>query len=83
MAVKDAKTKAIQLAKSADIKLGRISKIQYGEPQTIRGFTQKNIELRNSSVRSMSSSYKMNIESLNPVEIEMQTNVMIAWKIEY
>lgn len=82
MAVKDAKTKATQLAKSADIKLGRISKIQYGEPQTIRGFTQSNLELRNSSVRSMSSSYKMNIESLNPVEIEMQTNVMIAWKIE-
>ncbi|NQU55526.1 MAG: SIMPL domain-containing protein [Bacteroidetes bacterium] len=83
LAVKDAKEKAQQLAKSADIKLGKISKIQYGEPQTIRNFTRSNYELRYSTMQMESASSRMNIESLNPVETEMQTNVMLAWKIEY
>ena len=83
MAVKDAKTKALQLAKSADIKLGRVSKIQYGEPQTIRNFTQSKYELRRSTMQNESHSTGMNIESLNPIEVEMHTNVMLAWEIEY
>lgn len=83
LAVKDAKAKAKQLAKSADIKLGKVSKIQYGEPQTIRNFTRTNYELRHSRAVDETATSTMNIESLNPVEIEMQTNVMVSWRIEY
>lgn len=45
LAVKDARQKAQLLAKNADIKLGRISKIQYGDPNTILNFTHTNHEL--------------------------------------
>lgn len=83
LAVKDAKSKALQLTKSADIKLGKISKIQYGEPQLMQNFTRSNYELRTSKMFAISNEQRIKIESLNPIEIEMQTNVMLAWKIEY
>lgn len=83
LAVKDAKTKAKQLAESADIILGKVLKIQYGEPQTIRNFTRSNYELRSSKLQADTNSNTINIESINPIEIEMQTSVMLSWKIEY
>lgn len=83
LAVKDAKSKAKQLAKSAEIKLGKVSKIQYGEPQLIRNFTRSNYELRTSKMHMESAGHLMKIESLNPVEVEMQTNVILSWKIDY
>ena len=84
LAVEDAKSKAQLLAKNSNVKLGKIGKIQYGEPRAIRNFTHSNYELINSSqLETMSSDRKLRITVLNPVKKEMRTSVMIAWMIEY
>ena len=84
LAIEDANLKAQLLAKNSKIKLGRISKIQYGEPRTIRNFTHSNYELLNSGqLETMSSVHKAGITVLNPAKKEMRTSVMIAWMIEY
>jgi len=82
LAVGDAEVKAKLLAESTEIKLGKISNIQYGEPQLIRNFSQTNYDL-NRSVQMESASAKVGISALTPPNIEMRTHVMLAWKIEY
>lgn len=81
LAVKDAKSKAEILAESAEVELGEISKIQYGEPQSVRNFTRSNYELRN-SITLAGMSTKAGITTLTPPKSEMRTSVMIAWDIE-
>lgn len=82
LAVKDAKSKAQLLTQSAGVKLGQISKIQYGEPQSIRYFTRANYDLLHSS-QLESSSTKIGITALTPPDAEMRTTVMLSWKILY
>jgi uncharacterized protein YggE len=82
LAVQDATSKAEILAKNLNVKLGRISKIQYGDPQMVRDFTRSNYNLI-SSVQLMSEIIKADINTLTPVEIEMRTSVMLAWEIIY
>jgi uncharacterized protein YggE len=82
LAVEDAKSKAQLLAKSAGIKLGEISKIQYGEPQTMRNFTRTNYDLLRSG-KLESDAEAVGISAFTPPDIEMRTNVIIAWRIEY
>lgn len=81
LAVKDAKSKAEILAESAEVELGEISKIQYGEPQSIRNFTRSNYDLLHSTTLAGIST-KAGITTLTPPKAEMRTSVMIAWEIE-
>ncbi|WP_319229075.1 SIMPL domain-containing protein [Draconibacterium orientale] len=81
LAVEDAKQKATVIAKSADVQLGKIKSIQYGEPRMIGTFNT-NMELMNAEILPMARDAKADITSvLSPNEIEMRTNIVIAWEI--
>ncbi|WP_297093335.1 SIMPL domain-containing protein [uncultured Draconibacterium sp.] len=81
LAVEDAKQKATVIAKSADVQLGKIKSIQYGEPRLI-GLRNSNMELMRSETMPLLSASKADITSvLSPDEIEMRTNIVIAWEI--
>jgi uncharacterized protein YggE len=82
LAVEDAKSKAQLLAKSAGVKLGKITKIQYGEPQTIRNMTNARYDLLHPSQLESGLSKSLS-NSFTPIDIEMRTSVMLAWEIEY
>lgn len=81
LAVEDAKQKVKVISQSADVKIGKISKIQYGEPRTIRGFNSSNDLMKAGNMMQMESSERI-VEILNPNEIEMRTNITMAWEIE-
>lgn len=81
LAVEDAKQKAKVVAQSADLDLGTISKIQYGEPKTIRGFSNHSYDLQKEQLMIRGSSSIGGTSALNPSEIEMRTNIVIAWRI--
>jgi len=84
LAVQDATSKAKVLTESLHVKLGEISKVQYGEPQQIRNFTRSNYDLVSSpQLTGANESMKMNFNTLTPAEIVMSTNVMLAWRIIY
>ncbi|WP_372647652.1 SIMPL domain-containing protein [Draconibacterium sp.] len=81
LAVEDAKQKATVIAKSAEVKLGKIKSIQYGEPRMI-GPYNTNMELMRAESMPAMSAAKADITSvLSPDEIEMRTNIVIAWEI--
>ncbi|AHW62093.1 hypothetical protein FH5T_15105 [Draconibacterium orientale] len=81
LAVEDAKQKATVIAQSADVQLGKIKSIQYGEPRMIGTFNT-NMELMNAEILPMTRNAKADITSvLSPNEIEMRTNIVIAWEI--
>nr|WP_321355911.1 SIMPL domain-containing protein [uncultured Draconibacterium sp.] len=82
LAVEDAQQKATVIAKSADVQLGKIKSIQYGEPRMI-GLRNSNMELMNAEIMPIALDAKADITSvLSPNEIEMRTNIVIAWEIE-
>ena len=82
LAVKDAQQKAGWIANSAAIKLGQIKSIQYGEPRMIGRFNN-NMELMEAEDMPMMRMSNAKITSvLSPDEIEMQTNIIVAWEIE-
>lgn len=81
LAIKDAKQKAYVIAENAEVKLGKISKIQYGEPRTVRGFGNNN-ELMVYSRMQTEAAESSITETMNPDEIEMRTNIIISWKIK-
>ena len=82
LAIEDAKQKASVIAKSADVQLGKIKSIQYGEPRMIGTFNT-NMELMRAETLSSVSAAKADITSiLSPNEIEMRTSIVIAWEIE-
>jgi uncharacterized protein YggE len=81
LAVEDAKQKATVIAQSANVQLGKIKSIQYGEPRMIGTFNT-NMELMNAEILPMTRNAKADITSvLSPNEIEMRTNIVIAWEI--
>lgn len=82
LAVKDATSKAEILARSLNVELGKISKVQYGDPQTIRNFTRSNYDLV-SRMNLTGAVSRASITTLTPSEIEMVTSVMLAWEIIY
>ncbi len=82
LAVEDAHQKAKIIAESSEIKLGNISKIQYGEPQLIRGFSNTSYELQTEQIMIRGSGKIGGTNALNPSEIEMSTSIIIAWQIE-
>lgn len=81
LAVEDAKQKAKVVAESAEIKLGEISKIQYGEPHSVRPYSYNNDLLKTGTLRAMAPESSIS-ETINPDEVEMRTEIIIAWKIE-
>jgi len=81
LAVEDAKQKAKVVAESADLKLGSISKIQYGEPRLIRSFSNTSYDLQKESVMIRGASAMGGTSVLNPSEIEMRTQIVISWRI--
>lgn len=84
LAVLDAISKAKAITKSLNIKIGKVSKIQYGDPKMIRNFTRSNYDLVSSmQLASMASEVAGNFNTLTPAKVTMSTNVMLAWEIEY
>ncbi len=80
LAVEDAKRKAEIVAQSAGIKLGKISKIEYGEPRLIRNFNATSYNLQEEAIMLRGTS-AAGTSVLNPSEIEMTTNILISWTI--
>ena len=81
LAVEDAKQKATIIAQSAEVDLGKIKSIQYGEPRMIGSFNT-NMELMRAETMPLMNAAKADITSvLSPDEIEMRTNIVIAWEI--
>ena len=83
LAVDDATSKAKILAKNLKIDLGKVTKIQYGDPQTVRNFTRSNYSLQTGRAMTVGSVSKASITTLKPDEITMTTSVMLAWDIIY
>lgn len=81
LAVKDAKEKSKVIAESADIELGEISKIQYGEPRLLRSFSNTSYDLQQNEVMIRGASSLKGTSVLNPSEIEMRTSIIISWRI--
>jgi uncharacterized protein YggE len=82
LAVKDANEKAGVIANSANITLGGINKIQYGEPRLIRGFSSTSYDLQQNEIMLRGSSSLKAGSVLNPSEVEMRTSIIIAWQIK-
>nr|WP_319569700.1 SIMPL domain-containing protein [uncultured Draconibacterium sp.] len=81
LAVEDAKQKATVIAQSAEVDLGKIKSIQYGEPRMMGSFNT-NMELMRAETMPLMNAAKADITSvLSPDEIEMRTNIVIAWEI--
>ena len=81
LAVEDAKQKATVIAQSAEVDLGKIKSIQYGEPRMIGSFNT-DMELMRAETMPLMNAAKADITSvLSPDEIEMRTNIVIAWEI--
>ncbi|WP_319267827.1 SIMPL domain-containing protein [uncultured Draconibacterium sp.] len=81
LAVEDAKQKAAVIAQSAELEIGKIKSVQYGEPRMI-GTYNTNMELMRAESLPLLSASKADITSvLSPDEIEMRTNIVIAWEI--
>ena len=81
LAVEDAKQKASVIAQSAELEIGKIKSVQYGEPRMI-GTYNTNMELMRAESLPLLSASKADITSvLSPDEIEMRTNIVIAWEI--
>ncbi|WP_321345949.1 SIMPL domain-containing protein [uncultured Draconibacterium sp.] len=81
LAVEDAKQKAAVIAQSAELEIGKIKSVQYGEPRMI-GTYNTNMELMRAESMPLLSASKADITSvLSPDEIEMRTNIVIAWEI--
>lgn len=81
MAVEDAKQKAAIITGNAGVKTYAISNIQYGEPQLIRGYANPNYDLRKEQLMIRGNATPSSTLSLNPAEIEMQTSIIIAWRL--
>lgn len=81
LAIQDAKQKAHVIKESAELKLGKISKIQYGEPRSVRPYSNNSDLLKAGNIRAMSAESSIT-ETINPDEMEMRTEIMIAWEIE-
>lgn len=81
LAVKDAQQKAGWITKSADVKIGKIKSIQYGEPKMMGRFNN-NMEMMNFDVMPMMRESNAKItDMLSPDEVEMQTNITVSWEI--
>ncbi len=84
LAVKDASAKAKILAKSLDIELGKVIKVQYGDPEVIRNFTRSYNDLRSTErMMAASSISRSSITTLTPPEMGMVASVVLAWEIKY
>jgi len=84
LAVDDAKSKAEILASSLDIQLGKVIKVQYGDPEVIRNFTRSYNDLRSTErMMAASSVSRSNITTLTPPEVSMVASVVLAFEIVY
>jgi len=83
LAVNDAKSKAEILASSLNIELGKVIKVQYGDPEVIRNFTRSYNDLRSTERMIAASSVRSNITTLTPPEIGMVASVVLAIEILY
>lgn len=80
LAVQDARQKATIIAKSAEIKLGKVASIQYGEPRMMHGFNANNELMMARALPAMAADSKIT-DLLSPDEIEMRTEIIISWQI--
>jgi len=79
----DAKEKAKSICNEMDITIGRIVKIQYGEPTTIDRFMKQESDfLYKSSYKVLLRGGRAIRTSLTPQSIALKTNIVIAWQID-
>jgi uncharacterized protein YggE len=84
LAVKDATSTAEILASSLSVHLGKVIKVQYGDPQILGNFTGSQNDLRSTErLMAASSVSSSNITTLTPPEISMAASVVLAFEIEY
>lgn len=79
LAVKDAQQKAAIITKSADIELGVIKSIQYGNPRLIARVNDRELLTTGSMAMKMAPATNIT-EILSPNEIAMATNIVISWQ---
>ena len=82
LAVLDAKEKAKSICRETNISLGKVLKVQYGEPKIISNFIRPGYELmheRNSKILLRGTSSTLN--TLTPKNIELKTHIVIGWEI--
>lgn len=82
LAVKDAQQKAEIIAQSANIELGAINTIQYGEPREIRGFEPINELMMSGRMAKMEADVANFTSSITPDDVEMRTKIDISWTIK-
>ncbi|MFZ5939745.1 MAG: SIMPL domain-containing protein [Bacteroidota bacterium] len=83
MAVEDATGNAEIIAKSLNVKLGKVVKVQYGNPEVLRNFTSVSYDVRSERIFQVSSVSRPSFNNLTPPEMEMGTSVVLAWEVEY
>lgn len=84
LAVEDATSKAKILADNLNVDLGKVTKVQYGDPREVRNFTRSNYDLIEGRAVSLTGAVsRASITTLKPDEITMTTSVMLAWDIIY
>ncbi len=80
LAVRDAREKAEIIAKSAEIKLGSIKSMQYGDQRTITRMNDRELLSSVALAKNMVADSFIS-EVLSPDEITMGTNIVISWRI--
>jgi hypothetical protein len=74
----------VWFSSEGNIELGKVTKVQYGDPREVRNFTRSNYDLIEGRAVSISGSVsRASITTLKPEEITMTTSVMLAWDIIY
>jgi len=83
LAVQDARQKAVIIAKSAQVKLGTINFIQYGDPRTINAMLNRSESVTSGIMPRMTADFDSKITNVfSPDEIVMATNILISYQIE-
>lgn len=81
LAVDDAREKAGIIAYASGVELGKISAIQYGEPNIIGINNPPMLRKSEIMLRGMAASDEI-IDLLEPDEVKMGTNIIISWEID-
>ena len=79
LAVDDAKEKAEIITQAAEVKLGKIAQIQYGEPNLVGINNPPTLHKSDVMVRGMAQNEIVDL--LEPDEVKMATNIVISWNL--
>ncbi|WP_321375413.1 SIMPL domain-containing protein [uncultured Draconibacterium sp.] len=80
LAVDDAKEKAEIITQAAEVELGKIAHIQYGEPNLVGINNPPALRKADVMVRGMAQNEIVDL--LEPDEVKMATNIVISWNLQ-